>query len=231
MKRIGLILYLCGQSVFGFAQWNFSVGYNYMVAGGWDRAIQTYNFARPELTDKQPLLIHGVQLSYNYLFRSEKPMQHGFLFSYRYFRSAAQNENFNAAINVHLVNIGYLYHGKNLTKASPFFVDVSVSVLLGGIFRNVNGDPLRDDESRIWAPGIGGELRPRIGYDLLVKEKWTFSPYLQTTYCPFYYSPRAEAMLNQTIGLTGPKYTGILSLEVGICFSRTSEEKKTENIK
>jgi hypothetical protein len=217
--RTLLVCCFLGISFLTHAQFRLAFGYNYMAAGSWDRAIMTYNFARPDLLNKQPLFIHGIQASGNYMFKSEKTVKHGLLVSYRHFRSAAKNENFKVALNLHLINVGYTLSSRNAIKPGPLSVDVSLSVLCGGIFRKVNGEALIDDDTRVWAPGIGGELRPRICYDLLVKEKFTLSPYLLTTYCPFYYSPRAEALLNQTIGLTGAKYTGILSLEVGICFS------------
>jgi hypothetical protein len=222
MKKRLLILALLCQSVFVLSQVQIAVGYNYMIAGGWDRAIQTYNFARPELTEKQPLLIHGIEVATEFLRDSGKYNERCFMASYRYFRSSAHNDNFDATLNAHLVNIGYGISTQGMGKQEAVFCDVSISVLCGGIFRSVNKDPIRDDGKRVWAPGIGGELRPRIGYNLVMKDRWCFSPYFQTTYCPFYYSPRAEAVLNQTMTLTGVKYTGILSLEIGIVFTRAT---------
>lgn len=221
MKRFILFSFLVCNSILAFAQLRIAVGYNYMMAGGWDRAIQTYNFARPELTDKQSLFIHGVQVESSVHRKSEKTLKHGIMTSYRYFRSAASNNNFDVALNAHLLNVGYMLHSSAVAPNSRLFGDVSFCVVVGGIFRRVNGEPQEDDGRRIWAPGIGGELRPRIGYDLILKDKLIFSPYIQTTYCPFYYSPRAEAVLNQTMTLTGLKYTGILSLEIGICIRRS----------
>lgn len=219
MKRATLLYFVLCFSLSAFAQLRIAVGYNYMMAGGWDRAIQTYNFARPELTNTQPLFINGVQLSADVHRKTDKRTQHGVMISYRYFRSGARNDNFKVALNSHLINIGYMLSSFTPVPNLPFFGDVSFCVVVGGIFRRVNGEPLQDDGKRIWAPGIGGELRPRFGYDLVIKDKMTFSPYIQTTYCPLYFSPRSEALLNQTIGLSGPKYTGILSLEIGMCMT------------
>lgn len=219
MKQFVLIMALSCQSMLALSQVRIAVGYNYMMAGTWDRAIQTYNFARPELTNTQPLFIHGVQVSADVHRKTDKRTQHGIMISYRHFRSGARNDNFKVALNAHLINIGYMLSSFGPVPNQPFFGDVSFCVVVGGIYRRVNGEPLRDDGKRIWAPGIGGELRPRLGYDLIIKEKLTFSPYVQTTYCPFYFSPRAEGLLNQTIGLSGPKYTGILSLEIGMCIA------------
>lgn len=225
MKQLIILMALLCSSTFVSSQIQIAVGYNYMIASGWDRAIQTYNFARPELTEKQPLLIHGVEVATEFLRDSGKYNERGFMASYRYFRSSAHNDNFNVALNAHIVNFGYGLSTNGMGKKKAIFCDVSISVLCGGIFRNVNGEPIRDDDKRVWAPGIGGELRPRIGYDLVIREKMIFSPYFQTTYCPFYYSPRAEAVLNQTMTLTGVKYTGILSLEIGICIAACNRVK------
>jgi hypothetical protein len=208
----------------GFAQPRVAVGYNYLAAGNWDRAIQTYNFARPELTNKQPLFIHGIELGADYLWINDKPMKHGMSVSYRYFRSAAANDNFDVVLNAHLVNIGYVVHNSVAARRKGFSVDVGVYAILGGIYRNVNGEPLRDDDTRIWAPGIGGELRPRVGYTIAEKEKYSITPFVQASYCPIYFSPRAEALLNQTMTLTGVKYTSIVNLEAGVCISFVRSE-------
>ena len=44
------------------------LSYKYMFANNWDKAIQTYNFSRPFLTEKQPLFIHGINGSVSYIF-------------------------------------------------------------------------------------------------------------------------------------------------------------------
>ena len=37
------------------------VGYKYLYSNQWDKAIQTYNFSRPDLIEKQPLLMNGLK--------------------------------------------------------------------------------------------------------------------------------------------------------------------------
>ena len=47
------------------------LSYKYIFASNWDKAIQTYNFSRPFLTEKQPLFMHGINGSVAYIFKSE----------------------------------------------------------------------------------------------------------------------------------------------------------------
>ena len=82
------------------------LSYKYIYSKQWDRAIQTYNFSRPFLTKKQPLLMNGLNTSLSYVFKNEKHFKHGINLSYSYFRSSAENENFNNSLNLHFINLG-----------------------------------------------------------------------------------------------------------------------------
>jgi hypothetical protein len=53
------------------------LSYKYMFASNWDKAIQTYNFSRPFLTEKQPLFMHGINGSISYIFKSENKFKQG----------------------------------------------------------------------------------------------------------------------------------------------------------
>ena len=69
------------------------ISYKYIFANKWDKAIQTYNFSRPFLEKKQPLLMHGLNASVSYIFKSSIRLKHGINISYTYFKSTAENEN------------------------------------------------------------------------------------------------------------------------------------------
>ena len=92
------------------------LSYKYMYSNQWDKMIQTYNFSRPFLTEKQPLLMSGLNTSLSYIFKNKKHFKHGINLSYSYFRSSAENKNLNNSLNLHLINLGYLLHYQNPEK-------------------------------------------------------------------------------------------------------------------
>jgi hypothetical protein len=145
------------------------VSYKYMFANKWDKAIQTYNFSRPFLTEKQPLLIHGLNTSISYIFKSSKRLKHGINLSYSYFKSSAENENVNNIFNLHFLNMGYIIHYQNNENAKGLYADLIISAVTSALFRNVNDEPFEYDETRSKAFGIGGDLSIRAGYSLSLK--------------------------------------------------------------
>jgi hypothetical protein len=201
------------------------ISYKYMFANKWDKAIQTYNFSRPFLEEKQPLLIHGLNASVAYIFKSSKSLQHGIDLSYSYFRSSAENEKLNNILNLHFLNLGYIIHYHNIEKAKGLYTDLIISAVSSGLYRNVNDEPFEYDDSRSKAFGIGGDLSIRAGYYINLKNKIYLSPFVLVGYTPFLYSPNSEAVINQTKGLVGNNFTGILSTHVGLTFDIRHQKK------
>jgi len=197
------------------------VSYKYMFANKWDKAIQTYNFSRPFLTEKQPLLIHGLNTSISYIFKSSKRLKHGINLSYSYFKSSAENENVNNIFNLHFLNMGYIIHYQNNENAKGLYADLIISAVTSALFRNVNDEPFEYDETRSKAFGIGGDLSIRAGYSLSLKNKIHLSPFALVGYAPYIYSPNSEAVINQTKGLVGYNWTGIYTTQIGLIFHIT----------
>ena len=192
--------------------------YKYMYAHQWDKAIQTYNFSRPFLAEKQPLLMHGLNGSATYLFPSEKQLSHGIQLSYTYCRSAAENENFNTTLNLHFVNIGYVLHLAPTEKFTGFYSDVILSATSSILHRRTNEEVLVDDETKLKALGIGGDVSLKVGYSLKLGTNSFLSPFLAVGYTPYFYSPATEAVINQTKTLSSKNWTGILTAQVGVAF-------------
>jgi len=193
------------------------IAYQYIYSKQWDKAIQTYNFSRPFLTEKQPLLIHGINPSLSYIFKSSNNLKHGINLSYSYFRSSAKNENFKNILNLHFLQLGYILHYENSEKLKNAYVDLIVSAISNGLFRNLNGESFEYDEKKSKAYGIGGNLTLKFGYYFEIKEK-IISPYLSVGYTPYLYSPNTEAVINQTKGLTSKTWTGIFNLQMGVSY-------------
>jgi len=192
--------------------------YKYIYANQWDKAIQTYNFSRPFITEKQPLIIHGLNASVSYIFKSQKKIKHGINLSYSYFRSSSDNENLVNVLNLHFLNLGYLLHYENAERLKGFYSDLIISATSSGLFRNVNGEPFVYDESKSKALGIGGNISLKAGYQLMIKGKTYLSPFIAIDYTPYFYSPNTEAVINQTKGLTSKNWTPILTTQVGLTF-------------
>jgi len=192
--------------------------YEYLYSSQWDKAIQTYNVSRPFLTEKQPLLMNGLNTSISYVFKNEKHLKHGINVSYAYFQSSAENENFNNILKLHFINLGYIFHYENAGKSKGLYSDLIISATSSGLFRTLDGNPFEYDETRSKAFGIGGDICLKAGYYLTLKNNFYLSPFLSIAYTPYLYSPNSEAVINQTKELTSKNWTGILTTQIGLTF-------------
>lgn len=192
-----------------------SVSYAYIFSPESDKIIQTYNFSRPFLSEKQPLFQHGLNASLAYLFSSEKKFRHGLQIGYSFFTSYAENENLNNRLNQHFINPGYILHYEK--AESNWYSELQVSARAGILLRRINGEPFIYDDSRSKAFGIGGEIGLKAGYYFNLKNKFTLSPFIFAGYTPYFYAPNTEAVINQTKGLTD-KRQGIFTAQAGVSF-------------
>lgn len=193
-----------------------AASYQYLLSPQWDYAIQTYNFSRPELSVKQPLLIHGGSAACAYLFPSEKSFSQGVSLSYSFVTSYAENADFENRLNLHLLQLGYLLHFGNSNERRGFYTDLLISASSCMLSRRVNGEAFVSDERRAVAPGIGGDLSLRAGWDFTLGSNSSLSPFVLAGCTPFLYSPDAEAVLNQTSGLTGPDGSTLVKVQLGL---------------
>lgn len=192
--------------------------YNYLFANQWDKAIQTYNFSRPFLSDKQPLLMHGLTSSGTYIFKSPKQLKHGINISYSYFNSSSENENLDVKLHLNFLKIGYILHYEYQEKLQNLYADFIFSATTSALVRNVNGNPFTYDEEKSKALGIGGDISVKMGYFMKFKNKNGLSPFVLIACTPYFYSPNTEAVVNQTKGLTSKTSTAIISAQMGMAF-------------
>ena len=215
-----ILLFLCPQISFS-QNLRVGFGYSYLYARQWDKAIQTYNFSRPFIVKKQPLLENGVTIYSSHLFNSGKRYRHGINCSYSYFNSSSTNENLSNALNLHLVKPGYVIHFENNGQLKCLSIDFIVSALLGGLFRRVNHTPYFYDDKRAKAFGIGGSIDIKCAYrSLQINKRLTVSPYVNVGFTPYFFAPGFESLINQTKQLVSKTSTEILNLELGIIFTR-----------
>ena len=219
MKSIVLSIILLLHIGFARAQEiKMDASYEYLYSGQWDKAIQTYNVSRPFQTEKQALLMNGLNTSISYVFENEKHVKHGINVSYAYFQSSAENENFNNMLKLHFINLGYILHYENAEKSKGLYADLIISATSSGLFRHINGNPFEYDETTSRAFGIGGDICLKAGYYLTLKNNFYLSPFISIAYTPYLYSPNSEAVINQTKELTSKNWTGILTTQIGLTF-------------
>ncbi len=192
------------------------LSYKYMFANKWDKAIQTYNFSRPFLTEKQPLFMHGINGSASYIFKSENRFKQGINASYSHFTSYAENVNFVNQYILHFLNIGYILRYESTAKCKGLTTDLILSASSSALFRNVNDEPFIYDDASSKAFSIGGDLSVRTSYSFSIKNKIRLSPFVQVGYTPYLFSPNTEAVINQTTGLLAPNFTDVFSSQIGV---------------
>ena len=207
-----LFLFLDAQS----QEIEVDLSYKYIFANNWDKAIQTYNFSRPFLTEKQPLFIHGINGSASYIFKSENKFKQGINASYSHFSSYAENVNFVNQYILHFLNVGYILRYENTEKLKGLTTDFLLSASSSALFRNVNDAPFIYDETRSKAFGIGGDLSIKTSYSFNLKNNIRLSPFIQLGYTPYLFSPNTEAVINQTTGLVAPNFTDVFSSQIGV---------------
>jgi hypothetical protein len=192
------------------------LSYKYIFASNWDKAIQTYNFSRPFLTEKQPLLMHGINSSISYIFKSENKFKQGINASYSHFSSYAENVNFVNQYNLHFLNVGHMLRHESTGSLKGLSTDFILSASSSALFRNVNDEPFIYDDTRSKAFGIGGDLSVRTSYSFNIKNKIRLSTFVQVGYTPYLFSPNTEGVINQSRGLVAPNFTDVFSTQVGL---------------
>ena len=217
MRKLFIVIILLSKFSEAIAQeLDIDLSYKYMYSNQWDKAIQTYNFSRPFISKKQPLLMHGSNASVSYMFKSKKRLMHGVNFSYSYFRSSSQNEDFKNVFNLHFINLGYTIHFDSYKKMNGLYSDLIISAISSGIFRNVNGKPFIYDEKKAKAFGIGVDVVLKLGYNVKFKSQTDFSPFIALGLTPYLFSPNSEAVINQTKKLTSENWTSIFFSQIGL---------------
>ena len=216
MRKLLLLLFLFPFIDAQSQEIETDLSYKYMFANNWDKAIQTYNFSRPFLTEKQPLFMHGINGSASFIFKSENKFKQGINVSYSHFTSYAENVNFVNQYTLLFLNVGYVLRYESTEKHKGLTTDFILSASSSALFRNVNDEPFIYDEARSKAFGIGGDLSVKTSYSFNLKNKIRLSPFVQVGYTPYLFSPNTEAVINQTTGLVAPNFTDVFSSQIGM---------------
>lgn len=191
-------------------------GYQYMYSAAWDKAIQTYNFSRPFLEEKQPLLTHGSYLESSYFFKSEKSLRSGIKLNYSFTRSRADNSNFDVRLNLNQLQLGYSLRYIVESRWQAYIIEGDVFIHSTLLSRRTNGElDVRDGNEKNRAHGIGGGLALTAFSTLAIKESKLLFPFFGISYSPYLRTEKSEIVLNQTDGLV-KKQNRILTFKIGI---------------
>jgi hypothetical protein len=194
------------------------ISYKYIYANHWDKIVQTYNFSRPFNSNNQPLLMNGFNSSVSRIFKPNNNISHGLNVSYSYFRSSAEDQNFTNNLNLHFLNLGYIFHYQNQEKSKAFYADFILAITSSGLFRNLNGASFEYDNKKSIALSIGSEVDIKFGYSLQKSNNQYLSPFIVIGYIPYFYSPNTETVINQTKGLVEKNWTTILISQIGVAY-------------
>lgn len=185
---------------------------NYLYSGQWDRAIQTLNFNRTAF-GTQPLLRYGFSVGTQYRIKREASP---FGFSLRYGMVSSVN-NFpgrRTVLQLHQLAIHGQYTMKPIEGRS-LYLCFSGGLLSTLLLKKIESQYYVYDDQLARAVGIGPELSARLYYTCLEKSKLKFSPFLALSFSPFLWSPKTEALINQTSGLTSNAYTLLTQVNGG----------------
>ncbi|MEI6312785.1 MAG: hypothetical protein WCP57_11045 [Bacteroidota bacterium] len=212
-----LILFFCITKI-DAQEFKADISYQYMYAKQWDKAIQTYNFSRPTISNKQPLFMHGANVSLSYIFKSPKHFKHGINLSYTNFTSLASNLNSTNLLLLHFIRLGYMMHYENIEKMKGLYIEAIIAANSSALYRNVNQAAFIYDDTHSKAFNIGAEASLKIGYYLKIKNNFYLSPFVSIAYAPYIYAPNTEAVINQTKSLSNKNWTSISNAQIGIAF-------------
>jgi hypothetical protein len=193
------------------------IGYDYLYSREWDAAIQTYNFSRPHIVIEQPLLMHSPELNFEWTLKTQSKLQHGVEFNWSWCGSRASNTDLSVALHYHFLQPAYFLR-YFISDGNKVYIQSSIGLRTGVLFKRVNGEAYLIDEKRRPALGAGAHINLYFGYNIPLLESRMISAYVGAGCSPYYFSPYTEAILNQTVGMTGNKFTTVISGQVGVKF-------------
>lgn len=217
MKQLVLSFLLSLVFQHAFSQ-KFSGGlaYSYLYSKQLDKAIQSYNFNRPFLVEKQALFTHGLNIEASYLFAKERKLKQGISFSYSNFRSFASNENYEKLFQFHLQNVAYFFHFEHPERFKNFYGELFLGLSSSLLTRKINGEAFVMDDKRARSWGIGGNCGAKVAYYLLKNKN--FASFIRINYMPHLFAPKNEALINTSSELVTKRGTSAFNSHIGLIY-------------
>lgn len=195
-----------------------SIAYTGFHSPGLSNILQAYNFSRPFLVNKQPLLRHGASASCSILSKSTDSFKQGIQISYAFFSSVSQNQALTNRLNLHLYEFNYLIYRLNPLGFSKLFAQAGAGITASALFRRVNNHPFFVDNKRTGSAGLGLNLSATIGYLGPKQHAARGVPFCTIRYVPLLFAPHNESIINGTRTMIGSGRFSALTLGIGCTF-------------
>lgn len=205
MKRINALLVFMMFSAFsGKAQeLSFDFAYSYLQAKTWNQAVQSYNFSRPFLEEKQPLLRHGPGFGMHIIWPKEQKLNHGISAVYNSLLSTAENPNYNISVKAKFLDIGYLARFKNKpSEMNGWSWEVRADLKSTMLSRHLNDEIVKiendDEETLLRTFGAGFQLEARLGHTSGFGRRQAWTKFIGVYYSPYTWAYRSELVFNES---------------------------------
>lgn len=199
MKTLATLLLILLTTCIQAQEFGININYQLISASEWNKATQTYNFSRPFLPNKQPLLQHGVNLSFYYLGSPDQTWALGPALSLSLHRSSANNSNFNIGINSILLDLGWRIQYR--PEEYGLFLAFTPSLTGVTLNRTLNGEVViigpGEEDQTLRTFGLGAGIQAQIGYDFDVGGDWSLSPVVAGSYHPYLWAERSDVIFNE----------------------------------
>lgn len=221
--RFAILFLVISSACYG-QEISLGLGYSNLHSRQFDNLIQTYNFSRPFLQEKQPLLSHGISSHLSYIFKSEKNLKSGISVGYSFFTSRARNENHNSKFSFNMLELGYVLYFKNKDKLDNFYGEFGLNTALGLLNKKLDTKPYAIDNTKVRSFHAGASLNLNIGYVFDLSDRLKISPIVGIHYSPYFWEGQSEIVINQTSGLIDEQYTSFLKFDIGFRIHITNKK-------
>lgn len=167
-------------------------GYSYMYPKEWDKIVQTYNWARPWLSNKQPLLASGFTAGIVYAYDATKGFRFTQELKFSKYTSIAANDNYNLSLTTNFArySIGFEVYPFIIANNNVepwkryFFIGLSpgASFMWGGM--KFNEEVLELDREPYRPLNITPTIGAYTGYKFDVNHKFSIIPVIGMTFLP-----------------------------------------------
>jgi len=148
-------------------QTGWSVSYKTLHVTTWNEAVRTYNFSRPFLSEKSPLLSHGVGISYLKTKPTSKGWERGWDWRLSYFQTSSSSTNLDLTIAATQLSLGHRFRLTEESEAGKRDFYLTPLLNIHGLARFHNGELIEIEEGEgsrrllTGGFGLGGEMALR----------------------------------------------------------------------
>jgi hypothetical protein len=223
MKTIFLLLFIFSMGSVYSQTVRVNAGYSHLYSPQLDRAIKTYNFSRPNLTQEQPFIQHGGLLSVAVFYNSERNFKSGIGVNSGFYLSSANNPNAEDSFNYRMFDLGYLLN--YTSQSGKLYGEFGVFATAGSLIKRLNGEQFQSDGQNVHSLQIGGLINLNMSYLIPVNDRFKLAPFISANFAPYFSEGTSESVINQTSTLQDEEYTTFFRFEIGCSIHYESLKK------